>query len=176
MRATIVHFVVIVAVKLRSKVSRCVKALRGINQKERHIDLASSSSFSNQTTVSCVKCSRNQLLERTRISSTAQIGSCVCLAMYFLSAMRKATTSSLLTTSSNIDSMGILERFLIKYHSKSRVRLVPYAAVVFREGTLVNMGDGGDINWDWQGNFIRSGNNVLVFKPCVPGIAYEHGP
>lgn len=53
---------------------------------------------------------------------------------------------------------------------------MPYAVVVFREGILGNTGDGGDINWDWQANFNRIGNHVLVFKTCVPGIAYKPGP
>lgn len=49
---------------------------------------------------------------------------------------------------------------------------MPYAVVAFREGTFLNPGGGGDINWDWQGNFKRSGNKDLVFKPCFSDIAY----
>lgn len=69
-----------------------------------------------------------------------------------------------------------MERFLIKYHVEIRAGLVPYAVVAFREGTSVNPGDEGDINWDWQGKSLRSGNKNLVFIPCVPDIAYKHCP
>lgn len=72
------------------------------------------------------------------------------------------------------DAQGILERLLINYHRKSRAGLVSYAVVVFREVILVNMEDRG-----YQlglANFIRSVNSVLVFKSCLPGIAYKHVP
>ena len=62
-----------------------------------------------------------------------------------------------------------MDEFLVKYHETSRARTVPYKVVVFEEGMLVNMGDGGIINWDWRGNFVRSGNKVVTFKPLVPG-------
>ncbi|MCJ1380880.1 hypothetical protein MMC17_003989 [Xylographa soralifera] len=71
---------------------------------------------------------------------------------------------------------GVVERFLIDYHNKHRPWVVPYEVVVFREGTLENMGDGGDINWDWQGNFVRSDNRRLTFRPCVRGVVYKQHP
>ncbi|MCJ1402278.1 hypothetical protein MMC11_005498 [Xylographa trunciseda] len=71
---------------------------------------------------------------------------------------------------------GVVERFLIDYHNTQRPWVVSYEVVAFREGTLVNIGDGGDINWDWQGNFVRNGNRLLTFKPCVPGVVYKQDP
>ena len=50
---------------------------------------------------------------------------------------------------------------------------MPYEVVVFKEGTLVNMGDGGDINWDWMSNFERNGTKLLIFKPCVASVIYK---
>ncbi|MCJ1458159.1 hypothetical protein MMC28_008530 [Mycoblastus sanguinarius] len=71
---------------------------------------------------------------------------------------------------------GTVERFVVKFYQNTLPKVVPYEVVVFKEGTLVNMGDGGDINWDWMGNFVRNGTKLLVFKPCVAGIAYNQDP
>lgn len=176
--ATIVLFVVIVAVKLRSKVSRYVKALRRINQKARHKDLASSSIFFQPD-----GCSLRPVLPESVTRSDADFidrAAWVLRISHHVFYERHKGSHNVIVINDKLkyqfDPQGILERFLINYYSKCRAGLVPYAVVVFREGILVNMGDGGDINWDWQGNFIRSGNNVLAFKPCVPGIAYKHGP
>ena len=68
---------------------------------------------------------------------------------------------------------GVVDEFLVKYHETSRARTVPYKVVVFEEGMLVNMGDSGVINWGWRGNFVRSGNKVVTFKPLVPGVDYQ---
>ncbi len=176
--ATIVLFVVIVAVKLRSKVSRYVKALRQINQKERRKVLASPSNFFQPD-----DCSLRPVLPESVTRSDAEFidrADWVLRMTRHVFFERHEGSHNVIVINDKLkyqfDAQGILERFLINYHSKTRAGLVPYAVVVFREGILVNMGDGGDINWDWQGNFIRTGNNVLVFKPCVPGIAYKHGP
>lgn len=69
-----------------------------------------------------------------------------------------------------------VERFLIEYKNSKRPWIVPYSVVVFRQGTLLNMGDGGDINWDWQGNFTRSGDRLLTFAPCDPEVSYKQDP
>lgn len=77
---------------------------------------------------------------------------------------------------------GVVEEFVVKYNeSKHRLptvttKVVPYRIIVFNEGSMVNMGDGGDVNWDWQGNFVRSGTKVVSFKPCVPGFQYQQDP
>lgn len=71
---------------------------------------------------------------------------------------------------------GVVEKFLIKFHNSKRPWTVPYSVVVFRKGTLLNLGDGGDINWDWQGNFTRSGNKLLTFEPCISGVQFKHDP
>ena len=71
---------------------------------------------------------------------------------------------------------GTVERFVVKFYQQRKPQMVPYEVIVFKEGTLVNMGDGGDINWDWMGNFVRNGTQLLVFKPCVAGVVYKQDP
>ncbi|TKA78352.1 hypothetical protein B0A49_01234 [Cryomyces minteri] len=71
---------------------------------------------------------------------------------------------------------GIVESFSVDYFEPPKSRVVPYEIVVFREGLLINMGDGGDINWDWQGNFTRSGNKMLTFRGCERGVDYKQDP
>lgn len=71
---------------------------------------------------------------------------------------------------------AVVEKFLIKFHISKRPWIVPYSVVVFDRGTLLNLGDGGDINWDWQGNFTRSGNKRLTFEPCISGVQYKQDP
>lgn len=69
-----------------------------------------------------------------------------------------------------------VERFMIEYKNSERPWVVPYSVVVFGQGVLVNRGDGGDINWDWMGNFKREGDGVLSFEPCVTGVVYKQDP
>jgi len=76
----------------------------------------------------------------------------------------------------HFDIEGIVERHHAKYYEPPSSRLVPYDVVVFREGVLHNMGDGGDINWDWMGNFERHGTGMLVFKPCQHDKRYLQDP
>lgn len=71
---------------------------------------------------------------------------------------------------------AVVEKFLIKFHNSKRPWTVPYSVVVFDRGTLLNLGDGGDINWDWQGNFTRSGHKRLTFEPCISGVQYKQDP
>ena len=71
---------------------------------------------------------------------------------------------------------GVVEKSLIKFHNLKRPWIVPYSVVVFRKGTLLNLGDGGDINWDWQGNFTRNGNKLLNFERCISGVQYKQDP
>ena len=76
----------------------------------------------------------------------------------------------------HINVKGTVERFVVKFYQQRRPKIVPYEVIVFKEGTLVNMGDGGDINWDWMGNFERNGTKLLIFKPCVAGVVYKQDP
>lgn len=71
---------------------------------------------------------------------------------------------------------GVVEQHVVKYYEPSDSRAVPYEIVVFREGVLLNMGDGGDINWDWMGNFKRNGDSMLTFKACESGAMYLQDP
>ncbi|KAK7187438.1 hypothetical protein DPSP01_002557 [Paraphaeosphaeria sporulosa] len=74
---------------------------------------------------------------------------------------------------------GVVEEmYVIHYESKpgnatSRRRAIKYRVTVFESGSLVNLGDGGDINWDWKGNFDRTSAKTLTFKPCVSGVKYQ---
>lgn len=76
----------------------------------------------------------------------------------------------------HLNVKGTVERFVVKFYQQRKPNMVPYEVVVFKEGTLVNMGDGGDINWDWMGNFERNGTKLLTFKPCVAGVVYKQDP
>lgn len=170
--ATIVLFVIIFAIKLRPKV------LTRISQKERrrgHV-LSSNSTQSKD----CSLClTLPESVTRSDVDFIDREAWVQRMTHHVFSERHKGSHNVIVINDNlkyQFDAQGILERFLISYYSDSRAGRVPYAVVVFREGMLVNMGDGGDINWDWQGNVIRSGNKMLTFKPCVPGIAYEHVP
>lgn len=176
--AAAVLFAVIISVKLRSRVSRYVKALSRINTEDTHKDLVSSPNFLQPE-----GCPLRPELPKSVTRSDADFidraGWVLRMTHHVFSDRHNGSHNVIVINDKlkyTFHAKGILERFLINYHSKSIAGLVPYAVVVFREGTLINMGDGGDINWDWQGNFIRRGNMELAFKPCVPGIVYKHGP
>lgn len=175
--ATIVLFVVVIAVKLRSKVSHYVKALIRISQKERRRGHVSSSNSTQPK--DCSLCpTLPESVTRSDVDFIDRAAWVLRLTHHVFSERHKGGHNVLVINDNleyHFDAKVILERFLITYRSQSRAGNVPYAVVVFSEGRLVNMGDGGDINWDWQGNFMRSGNKMLTFKPCVPGIAYKHG-
>ncbi|KAK3071562.1 hypothetical protein LTR53_008401 [Teratosphaeriaceae sp. CCFEE 6253] len=74
------------------------------------------------------------------------------------------------------DVEGIVERHEVDYYEPPDGRRIPYDVIVFREGVLYNLGDGGDINWDWMGNFRRSGISMLTFKPCEGEAGYVQDP
>jgi hypothetical protein len=69
---------------------------------------------------------------------------------------------------------GVVEEFRVMYRDGRRT--VPYRIVAFTRGELLNLGDGGDINWDWMGNFVRHNNSQLSFRPCQPGRNYQQDP
>lgn len=175
--ATAVLFGVIIVVKLRSKVSRFVKALTRANKKESRRGLGSSSDFPQAD-----DCPLRPALPESVTRSDVDIidrAAWVLRLTHHVFSVRHERSHNVLVINDNLeyyfDAKVILERFLITYDSRSRAGNVPYAVVVFSEGRLVNMGDGGDINWDWQGNFKRSGDKILTFQPSVPGIASKHG-
>lgn len=70
--------------------------------------------------------------------------------------------------------VDVVEEFRVVYHDKTHS--VPYRIVVFQQGDLLNLGDGGDINWDWMGNFKRLNNSQLSFSPCKTGQDYQQDP
>jgi len=69
---------------------------------------------------------------------------------------------------------GVVEEFRVVYHDTKHK--VPYRIVVFSHGELINLGDGGDINWDWMGNFVRHNNVQLSFSPCRTEEDYQQDP
>lgn len=176
--ATVVLFLVIIIVKLRSKVSRYVEDLIRVNkiERQRDFDLSSNPPLPDG-------CPLRPVLPESVTRSDADFldrADWVLRMTHHVFSERHKGSHNVIVINDKLEyhfhAQGIVERFLINYKIKSRSGFVPYAVVVFREGSLVNMGDGGDINWDWQGNFDRSGNRVLVFKPCIPGVAYKHSP
>ena len=46
----------------------------------------------------------------------------------------------------------------VKFFKQANYQGVPYGIWIFRDGSFVNKGDGGFINWAFNGNFKRSGN------------------
>jgi hypothetical protein len=61
----------------------------------------------------------------------------------------------------NLD--GVVEEFELLYKSK-KGRLVDYRYVVFKKGEVLNLGDGGDINWVWRGTYTRPGVDMISFQ------------
>lgn len=175
---TVLLFVVLIVVKLRAKVSRYVNALTQASKKERKSDFVSCLNFPPPDDCPLPP-TLPEPVTRSDVDFIDRAAWVQRMTHHVFSERHKGSHNVIVINDKlkyQFDAQGILERFLISYYSDSRAGRVPYAVVVFREGMLVNMGDGGDINWDWQGNVIRSGNKMLAFKPCVPGIAYEHGP
>lgn len=176
--ATVVLFVVTIALQLRSKVSRYGKALTRINKKEVNRDLVSSSNLFQPN-----DCPLRPALPESVTRSDADFidrADWVLRMTHHVFSERHQGSHNVIVINDKLKykfyAEGILERFLVNYNNKSIAGPVPYAVVVFREGTFLNMGDGGDINWDWQGNFIRSGDKLLAFEPCVRGVKYKQDP
>ncbi|KAJ4382786.1 hypothetical protein N0V86_002009 [Didymella sp. IMI 355093] len=77
---------------------------------------------------------------------------------------------------------GVVEEMYADYYEtkvngeKTNRRKITYRVSVFESGSLVNLGDGGDINWDWKGNFDRTSTATLTFKPCIAGVHYQQDP
>ena len=72
----------------------------------------------------------------------------------------------------NIDEEDVVETFQTVYASRTKDAAVTYDVHVFRKGTLVNLGDGGYINWCFSGNYDRTGMSVR-FSEIQPGQPYQ---
>lgn len=57
----------------------------------------------------------------------------------------------------------ILEEFRVKQKTPAG-KTVPFRIVVFNEAELVNFGDGGYINWCFEGWFTRTGKGTVSFR------------
>jgi hypothetical protein len=68
-----------------------------------------------------------------------------------------------------LNAERIVEEFHVKYFEMGGARVVPYRIVAFEKGVMINLGDGGYINWCGVGNETRSGVTTLKFEPCVTG-------
>lgn len=176
--ATIVLFVVVIAAKLLSKVLSYVNVLTRITKKEGYRGLASSSSFD----LPAARPLLPTLPESVTRSDTEFIDRAdwVLRMTHHVFSERHQGTQNVIIINDKLNYKlyvkGIVERFMVNYHNKNIAGPVPYAVVVFREGKILNLGDGGDLNWDWQGNFIRSGDKLLAFEPCIPGVGYKQDP
>jgi hypothetical protein len=56
----------------------------------------------------------------------------------------------------------------VKFFKQANYQGVPYGIWIFEDGTFTNKGDGGFINWAFNGRFQRSGNQghtVTFQKP-----------
>jgi hypothetical protein len=80
---------------------------------------------------------------------------------------RHASRYNVLTIHTNIDyhfrPEGVIEQFNLTYANRKTGQIIPYETVVFRNGHLTRLGDGGYINWCFEGNFDRM-DNFVVFK------------
>ncbi|MBP5977201.1 stress protein [Brasilonema sp. CT11] len=54
----------------------------------------------------------------------------------------------------------------VKFFKQANYQGVPYGIWIFEDGTFTNKGDGGFINWAFNGKFNRSGNqgHVVTFQ------------
>jgi len=66
---------------------------------------------------------------------------------------------------------GVVEQFNVVYDSVNEsphVGKVTYEVTVFRKGHLVNLGDGGYINWCFEGNYERVGMGATFHEIGKP--------
>ncbi len=59
---------------------------------------------------------------------------------------------------------GVVEKIPSSYTDANNKLVIPYETVIFEQGNLVRLGDGGYINWCFHGNFKRD-DNVVNFFP-----------
>lgn len=65
-----------------------------------------------------------------------------------------------------LNAEEIVEDFVVRYYETIHARVVFYRVVVFKRGVLINLGDGGYINWCGVGNVTRPGLKTLRFETC----------
>ncbi|KAI9770185.1 MAG: hypothetical protein M1839_003251 [Geoglossum umbratile] len=82
-------------------------------------------------------------------------------------AERHGGRYNVLTIHMNIDHLfkpdGVVERFSLTYANPKEAQVIPYDVIVFRRGYMWRFGDGGYINWCFEGNFDRF-DNFVTFK------------
>lgn len=59
---------------------------------------------------------------------------------------------------------GVIEQFTVNYDNCKENSTIEYEVTVFRKGSLISLGDGGYINWCFDGNFERLGKTVEFFE------------
>ncbi|KAI9765615.1 MAG: hypothetical protein M1840_007304 [Geoglossum simile] len=82
-------------------------------------------------------------------------------------AERHGGRYNVLTVHTDIDHRfapeGVVERLSLYYINSKKDQVIPYDVIVFRKGTMLRLGDGGYINWCFEGNFERL-DNFVTFK------------
>ena len=58
---------------------------------------------------------------------------------------------------------GVVERIPSFYTDTNKKAVIPFETIVFEQGDLVRLGDGGFVNWCFHGNFKRD-DNVVKFN------------
>lgn len=61
---------------------------------------------------------------------------------------------------------GIVERLPVTYTNSKTLQVIHYEVTVFQNGNMTLLGDGGYINWCFEGNFDRMDNHVQ-FNPIT---------
>ena len=61
---------------------------------------------------------------------------------------------------------GLVEKISSTYSTAKKPEVITFDTFVFRKGYLIRLGDGGYLNWCFEGNFDRLDNQV-VFKEIL---------
>ena len=56
---------------------------------------------------------------------------------------------------------GLIEKLAITYTNSAKPEIIHFNVFVFRKRFLIRVGDGGYLNWCFEGNFDRSDNQVV---------------
>ncbi len=59
---------------------------------------------------------------------------------------------------------GVLEKLSLTYTNSEKLKIIPYDVFVFRKGYLIRLGDGGYLNWCFDGKFDRLDNQVAFHE------------
>jgi hypothetical protein len=60
----------------------------------------------------------------------------------------------------------MVERLPVTYTNSKTLQMIHYEVTVFQQGSMTLLGDGGYINWCFEGNFNRM-DNYVEFNPIT---------